>query len=408
MQIGPIFRALMRNKTGTILLTVQVALTLAVLMNAIALMVRSNELVSLDTGVAQEDLVLFRHAGFDDAYDEESYRKVRLEEDLTLLRQIEGVVSAAASNGAPSLHSWSDGVSLPGDETFGLDNFASTFFSDEEFLPTIGVGISEGRNFYPEEVAFSSNGIKDAVSNSVILSRALADGLFPDGSALGQQVKVNDLLKTVIGVTENFEGTIPYFSFFGINTDSLAIYPTRYNSESIQFLVRVEAGRAQELIPTIKTKLIEADPGRELREVQTLEEARSEITGLLGYANMVLGTISGLLMLTTGLGIFGLATFSVAKRRKQIGTRRALGASQLDIVWHFLTENLLITSSGIVLGLILGLGLNFVLTTMGLNRINPGAVLACIAFIALLGVSAVLVPALKAARVPPAVATRTV
>jgi putative ABC transport system permease protein len=123
---------------------------------------------------------------------------------------------------------------------------------------------------------------------------------------------------------------------------------------------------------------------------------------------MVLGTISGLLMLTTGLGIFGLATFSVAKRRKQIGTRRALGASQLDIVWHFLTENLLITSSGIVLGLILGLGLNFVLTMMGLNRINPGAVLACIAFIALLGVAAVLVPALKAARVPPAVATRTV
>ena len=60
------------------------------------------------------------------------------------------------------------------------------------------------------------------------------------------------------------------------------------------------------------------------------------------------------------------------------------------------------------MGLILGLGRNFVLTSLGLNRINPGAVFACVVFVWLLGIVAVLAPALKAARVPPAVATRTV
>lgn len=398
----------MRNKTGSVLLVVQVALTLAVLMNAIALMLRSNELVSMETGVEQENLVLIAHAAFDEAFEDESYRKARLEEDLILMRGMNGVLSAAAANGAPSLHSSSDGVGPPGMEGFEINNFASTYYSDADFLTTLGVEISEGRNFYPEEIADTRSGIKDAVSNSVIISRALADMIFPDSSALGQQVQVNDLMKTVVGVCDSFEGTLPYFNFFGIDTASLAIYPTAYNSKTIQFLIRVEPGRAEELMPVLKEKLIAADPGRELRDVQTLEAARSEITGMLGYANLVLGTISGLLLLTTGLGIFGLATFSVAKRRKQIGTRRALGASQLDIVWHFLTENLLITSTGVVLGLILGLGLNFVLTSLGLNRINPGAVFACVVFVWLLGIVAVLAPALKAARVPPAVATRTV
>ena len=408
MQIGPISRALLRNKTGTLLLVLQVALTLAVLMNAIALMLRSNELVSMETGVEQHNLIVFWHDAFDDAFEDETYRRARLQEDLILLRGLGGVIAAAASNGAPSLHSSSDGVSLPGTVGFNLDNFASTFYGDDQFLRTLGVDLSEGRNFYPEEIAATTNGIKESVSSSVILSRALADKIFPDGSALGQQVEVNDILKTVIGVSESFEGTLPYFSFFGIDTGSLAIYPTEYTGKSIQFLVRVEENRADELIPLLQEKLIEADPGRELREVRTLQAARTEITGLLGYANLVLGSISGLLVLTTGLGIFGLATFSVAKRRKQIGTRRALGASQLDIVWHFLTENLLITSTGVILGLILGLGLNFVLTTLGLTRINTGAVLACIGFTWLLGIAAVLAPALKAARVPPAVATRTV
>jgi putative ABC transport system permease protein len=408
MHFGPIFRALMRNKTGTLLLTIQIALTLAVLMNAIALMLRSNELISLETGVEQSNLVLFDHTAFDAAYDDVSFRKLRLEEDLLLLRQIEGVVGATASNGAPSLHSSSDGVGVPGDNERGLYNFASTFYGDETFLATIGVQLSEGRNFYPEEIAFASNGVKESVSNSVIITRSLADKLYPDGSALGQQVEVNDILKTVIGVCEPFEGTVPYFAFFGIATDSLAIYPARLDRKSIQFMVRVEDGRAAELMPLIKEQLLKADRGREIRDLQTLEAARAELTGMLNYANLVLGTISGLLVLTTGLGIFGLATFSVAKRRKQIGIRRALGASRAHIVQQFLSENLLITCSGIVLGLILGLGLNFALTTLGLARINGVAVLACIAFVSLLGVVSVLAPALAAARVSPAVATRTV
>ena len=123
MQIGPIVRALLRNKTGTALLVLQIAMTLAVLMNAVALMLRSGELVSLETGVAQENLVVFNLTGFSDAYNESSFRKARLEEDLIILGEIDGVQSATISNGAPSLHTWSDGMRLPDTETKGIGNF---------------------------------------------------------------------------------------------------------------------------------------------------------------------------------------------------------------------------------------------------------------------------------------------
>ena len=408
MPIGPIFRALMRNKTGTFLLVVQIALTLAVLMNAVALMIRSNELISQDTGVEQTNLVMLRHAAFDAAYDQPSYREARLKEDLDVLRRIEGVVSVAAANGAPSVNTWSEIMSVPGTEERLIEHLASTYHSSDQFLIAIGVALAEGRNFRPEEVSFNENGIKQAASNSVIISKTLGDRLYPDGNALGQQIEVAGELKTIIGLTESFEATIPYFAFFGIPVDAFALYPSHYDSTFIQFLVRVEDGRAAELKTTIASKLLEADSGRELTDIRTLEEARTSMTGLLEYANLVLGAISGLLVLVTGLGIFGLASFSVAKRRKQIGTRRALGASQLGIVLHFLTENMLITLGGIVLGLLLGLGLNFVLTTLGLTRISAIAVAGCIAFIAILGALAVLAPALQAARVSPAVATRTV
>ena len=407
MQIGPIFRALMRNKTGTMLLVVQIALTLAVLMNAVAVMLRVNELVAQDVGYDTANLVLIRHRAFDDAYDEPSYRKARLEEDLRILRQTEGVVAATVSNGAPSATSSFNPASLPGTD-LNIENIAITMLGDEQFLATVGVALVEGRTFHPEEIGFTKSGIKEAASNSVIITKPLADQLYPDGDALGNQLVVSDNLKTIVGVSEPFEGTVPFFAFLGIPTDVVTLYPGHLDSASLQFLVRVEPGRAEELQTVLEQKLLEADRGRELSEIETAEVMRAEITGLLGYANMVLGTISGLLVLTTGLGIFGLASFSVAKRRKQIGTRRALGASQPHIVWHFLTENMMITLGGIVLGLMLGLGLNFLLTTLGLARINALAVAGCIAFIAVLGAMAVLAPAFKASRVPPAVATRTV
>jgi putative ABC transport system permease protein len=113
--------------------------------------------------------------------------------------------------------------------------------------------------------------------------------------------------------------------------------------------------------------------------------------------------------LVTGLGIIGLAWFSVTQRRKQIGTRRALGATRGDILRYFMLENLLITSAGLALGAAGAVGLNWFLdTSYNVGRVPlwylPLGMLALWA----LGQLAVLLPARRAANIPPALATRSV
>ena len=111
----------------------------------------------------------------------------------------------------------------------------------------------------------------------------------------------------------------------------------------------------------------------------------------------------------TGLGIVGLAWFSVTQRRKQIGTRRALGATRFDIVRYFMLENMLITSLGLAIGMAGALGLNWFLDThYEVGRVPLWYLPLGMLGLWLLGQLAVLLPARRAANIPPAMATRSI
>ena len=122
-----------------------------------------------------------------------------------------------------------------------------------------------------------------------------------------------------------------------------------------------------------------------------------------------LATLVALMTAVTALGIVGLATFQVNARRKQIGTRRALGARRTDIVRYFLTENALLGVSGVVIGALLAYAASGWLSrTFQMPPLPAGYVLASGLALLVLGQLAVLWPARRAGAIEPAVATRTV
>jgi putative ABC transport system permease protein len=122
-----------------------------------------------------------------------------------------------------------------------------------------------------------------------------------------------------------------------------------------------------------------------------------------------MGIISAVLLVITAAGIVGLTSFWVGQRRKQIGVRRALGARQRDILSYFLTENLLITLGGVLLGVVLAVSMNvWLVVRMGSQPMSPLYLAAGVLLLLLLGQGAVLAPAMKASRVPPVEATRSV
>jgi putative ABC transport system permease protein len=140
-----------------------------------------------------------------------------------------------------------------------------------------------------------------------------------------------------------------------------------------------------------------------------MEETRER--SYRGNASMIkiLYFTVALLLLVTSLGIVGLASFSVSRRTKQIGTRRALGASRSDILRYFLSENLVISGVGVLLGAALTVGLNiWMVDAFDLDSMDGVLIPVAMVVLLLIGQLAVLGPARRAASVPPAVATRTI
>jgi putative ABC transport system permease protein len=116
-----------------------------------------------------------------------------------------------------------------------------------------------------------------------------------------------------------------------------------------------------------------------------------------------------LLVLVTSLGIVGLTSFSVAERTRQIGTRRALGARRRDVLGHFLAENWMLTSLGVVLGVGLAFAINFGLVS-GIEgaTLRWPLLLTGVLILWAAGLLATLAPAIRASRISPAIATRNV
>ena len=119
--------------------------------------------------------------------------------------------------------------------------------------------------------------------------------------------------------------------------------------------------------------------------------------------------VSIALLVITALGIVGLASFWVQQRTREIGIRRALGATKTDIVRYFQTENFILATAGIVLGMALAYGINLWLMSKYQMPRLPAVFLPIGAgLLWFLGQIAVLGPALRASTIPPAIATRSV
>jgi putative ABC transport system permease protein len=146
---------------------------------------------------------------------------------------------------------------------------------------------------------------------------------------------------------------------------------------------------------------------RVLLNNRTMEEVRRGRYANERQLSGMLLAVTGGLLLVTASGIVGMASLWVTQRRRQIGTRRALGATRFDIVRYFVTENLMITTMGAGLGVLLAIGLNlFLVQQIALPRLPVDYLAWGVAGLLALGVVAVLGPATRAASVPPAVATR--
>jgi putative ABC transport system permease protein len=407
MELGPIIRALMHNKSRFLLIALEVALTLAIVANCINVMLDMRRELVKPSGIDEEGLIFVSTEPFAPEFKDEEFVEALREEDLLRLRSISGVAAASGFSQIPLSGSGSSSGRKPYQSE--LQELQAPFFVvTDQAVETLGVELIEGRNFIAsdfdyDQVAYENG---DPVRN-VILNRSLARKLFPDESAIGKVIQNDkgERSETVIGVIGTMLNSWPTST---IGEDVMLLPGEPGNEYRMRYLVRVEPGALTPVLGQLEELMREIEPGRVVT-VRTLREVKQRVFIAHLALIKILSAVIFLLVAVTSIGIVGLTSFSVTERTRQIGTRRALGATRIDILRYFLVENWLITGLGLSLGLGLTIGLNYALTQvadaprMGWSLLIGGAALLWIT-----GIVAALVPAIRATQVAPEIATRTV
>ncbi|MGH8180289.1 MAG: ABC transporter permease [Steroidobacteraceae bacterium] len=403
LSIRPMLSSLLRSRTGAILVALQITISLAVMVNAFWIV--SQRIVDIEkpTGIDDNNIFVVAIAGLTSHFDLAS----ALSEDLDYLRGLPGVVAAVASESVPLT---GDGQATelwlqPGQR--GRSLAVGELQLDTQGLKTLGTSLISGRNFNSGEIEHFTPGKLDLAPADMIVTQTAAKALFPDSNALGRVVYDGAGKPiTIIGISRDFMGAVG----LGNAPYAYAIYPQIPGAYGAYFcLVRTQPGRLDAIMQTAQQHLGASNPNRVIFFAHPLAFYHQRMIASDRNMAIFLATVTSLILAITCLGIFGLATYNVSARTKQIGTRRAVGARKRDIIVYFMVENVFILSAGVVAGCVLALATGYWLSLQyDLPRLNLYYLVGGVLFLWIIGQLAAWQPARRAASVSPSVATRTV
>lgn len=406
MHIRPILAALRHHKLATFLIAIEIALACAVLCNAVFLIAGRLSAMHIQSGVDESSLGEIVVTGFDPKQVTDLNARM-----VAGLDAIPGVESVHVISSVPFGPQWGvAGITLdqagkhsggvvefyegdPGTpESLGLKLVAGSMPSAEDYQPL------QGLNYFPSAAR-------------VLITQALARHLWPDENPIGKSFFAIGTRFLVSGVVASL--AIQQYSEEGERGAQWTVFvPTQPGGQLAgTYLIRANPKDLNHVMTEARAAVARIAPDVVLdhdysHSIPTLR-AKFFATDR-AMAGLLVGVIVAMLGVTA-FGIVGLASFWVAQRRKQIGVRRALGATRADILRYFQTENFLIVTCGILVGMLAAVAINLLLMKffevprLPFWYLPVGAIALW-----LLGQLAVLVPALRAANVPPVVATRSV
>jgi putative ABC transport system permease protein len=386
------------------LIGLEIALACAVLCNACFLIANRLHGMNVQSGVDEASLASLKISGYEDSQSVDINARV-----TAGLRTIRGVQSISVLNSIPfGERRGSAGITtdVEGQHRGGVIEF---YLGGPGGAEALGFHVIAGRALQAEDYQpfiglFPS-------SAPVLMTRELAEHLWPGEEPLGKSFWTVPWHYQVVGIIDRL--VVPAPGMWGAGTAGWSVFLPAQPGPGLSgnYLIKAAPADIQRVLRDARETIAKVAPDAvlDLQGTQTVSDLRESffqqdrtMTGIL------VGVIVALL-LVTALGIVGLASFWVQQRRKQIGIRRAIGATRRDILGYFQTENFLIVSGGIAIGMVLAFALNLVLMKfyelprLPLYYLPLGAV-----SLWLLGQLAVLGPALRAAAVPPVVATRSV
>lgn len=406
MEIRPILSALRKHKIPAMLVVLEIALACVVLCNAVFMIGQRVGEMRIPNSIDESGIIDINMQGTDP-----KFANADIPRDLAALRGIPGVAAATAINMVPLLRGniWVEGLApSPEDLKRPGNPVAGTYIFTRGGPEALGLHLLEGRFFSGDEYVESRLESYVPTGTAVILTQSLAERLWPGQDALGKRLWMSKTKAyTVVGVVADV--LLPQqISRSSSGFSYSAFFPVSPAEGLDDYIVRTAPRDRGRVMGEAVQKLEALSPNAVIKGT-TFTDIRDQY--FAGTRSMVwmLVQVCLVMLAVTAFSIVGLSSFWVGQRRRQIGIRRALGARRGQIARYFQTENFLLSTAGVAVGMALAYAANlYLMQQYQLDRMPWYYLPASAVVLWILGQLAVLGPALRAAAVPPVVATRSV
>lgn len=263
-----------------------------------------------------------------------------------------------------------------------------------DYLEVQKLTLSDGRDLADLDI--------ENLGNVAIIGSEVASDLFENTNPVGEKVLLNSKYYTIVGVLNSGGSS-------DSDNDSMVIVPiTSYSKtkgeDSISTLYFVANEDIQDT--TMMERMINSQLGSLIStdniEVVTQDTISSTVSEIDTMTTLLIGLIGVISLVVSGIGVMNIMIVSVSERTREIGVRKAIGATDFDILKQFLIEAILLTTFGGILGVLFGYIFKFISNMFGLSFIvNPTIVLISLVFSVLIGITFGIIPAIRASKLKP-------
>lgn len=391
-----------RRRLGNALVVCEMALSLVLLTGAGLLVRTFLELTKVDLGIDPVNVITAGIRLPDYKYSLKVQQTVFFQELVQKMESIAGVKSAGAGGGGANIFLQPEGQppAAPGQEPT-----ASLKIVTPDFLNAMGTRLVAGREFSQRD--------NEGAPPVAIISETVARRYWPHSSPLRSHLTV--LARVYSGKESGAGQPLEIVGIVkDVRNDDLwkpepAVYvPLAQNPVASAMLVARTAVPPVSVVPAIRSAVLALDKEQPLNNIRTMDDIVSQTYGAIRFPMILLWAFSGLALVLSAVGIFGVMSYTAGQRRQEIAIRMALGASRVEVLRLIIREGFGVTILGVVLGLAGALALSRVMANYvyRITSTDPITFAAASVLLIVIALAASLIPAQRATGVDPMVSLR--
>jgi len=384
-----------------LLVIAETALALILVVGAGLLIKSFWRLQQVDAGIKTDHLLTFQISLPRNDYPEAVQKRIFFEQLLERAAAIPGVQSVGATHILPLSGAYSCDSFMRDDRPLPPDDrpCAEIRLITPDYFRTLGISLTRGRMFTERD--------NSGAGQVVMINEAMAEKFWPGEDPIGKRLTPD----SGTTVSREIVGVVRDVKHFGLDMEAKPEYYIPYNqdpwSSALNIAMRTTADPAS-LSQAVRSEVRALDSTLPVRNVRTMEQMVQRSVAEPRFRTLLLGVFAGVALLLSVLGIYGVMSWSVAQRTREVGVRMALGAAPADILKLLVGQAMIVAVIGVSLGLCAALMLTRVLASFlfEVNATDPVTFVAVSVLLIAAALLACYVPARRATKVDPMIALR--